>query len=105
MVTSRQLSEIKARASDYADKSFYAHQLRGDIQALIAEVERLLKELAVDQTKPHWKCVCGAVAMPLTDDTECRCRDIYLQDWMLVDSPEVRRAWRAAIDAAMEERE
>lgn len=35
----------------------------------------------IDLTKPHWKCVCGCVAMPLTDDTECNCKDIYEQDW------------------------
>jgi hypothetical protein len=44
---------------------------------------------AVDLTRPHWRCVCGAVAMPLTDDTRCNCADIYDQQWTRVDPPGV----------------
>jgi len=39
----------------------------------------------VDLTKPHWKCICGAVAMPLTDETTCQCSDIYEQEWTRID--------------------
>lgn len=39
----------------------------------------------VDITKPHWRCRCGAVAMPLTDDTNCLCQDIYEQEWTRVE--------------------
>ena len=39
----------------------------------------------VDLTKPYWKCRCGTVAMPLTDDTACLCNDLYDQDWVYVD--------------------
>jgi len=39
----------------------------------------------VDVTKPHWRCVCGTVAMPLTDDTTCLCEDVYMQDWQRID--------------------
>lgn len=38
----------------------------------------------VDLSKPHWLCKCGAVAMPLTDDTTCQCEDIYKQEWEAV---------------------
>lgn len=43
------------------------------------------KPAAVDTTKPHWRCHCGAVAMPLTDDTYCACGDIYAEEWSYVD--------------------
>lgn len=39
----------------------------------------------VDCTKPHWRCVCGVVAMPLTDDTSCHCSDYYEQDWTYIE--------------------
>lgn len=39
----------------------------------------------VDQTRPHWRCICGTVAMPLTDDTRCNCADTYDQQWSRVD--------------------
>lgn len=47
---------------------------------------------SVDLTKPHWRCVCGAVAMPLTDDTRCNCTDIYAQAWSRVEPTEAREA-------------
>lgn len=34
---------------------------------------------------PHFRCVCGTVAMPLTDDTVCKCADIYAQEWTRVE--------------------
>jgi hypothetical protein len=37
-----------------------------------------------DTTKV-FQCRCGVTAMPLTDDTECKCKDIYEQEWNLVD--------------------
>lgn len=43
------------------------------------------REPKVDITKPHWKCICGTVAMPLEDETICGCSDIYEQDWGYVD--------------------
>jgi hypothetical protein len=33
----------------------------------------------------YWICVCGVVAMPLTDDTKCDCKDIYGQEWNFVE--------------------
>ena len=39
----------------------------------------------VDISKPHWRCVCGTVAMPLTDDTTCLCGDICEEDWEFID--------------------
>lgn len=35
----------------------------------------------------YWICCCGVIAMPLTDDTECDCGDIYLQEWNFVEVP------------------
>lgn len=35
----------------------------------------------VDTSKPHWRCVCGTVAMPLTDETRCKCADTYGPLW------------------------
>jgi protein gp37 len=38
----------------------------------------------VDWTKylsPAWRCICGTEAYPLTDDTECQCKDYYDQEW------------------------
>lgn len=29
----------------------------------------------------YWECVCGKKAMPLTDETKCKCNDIYEQSW------------------------
>jgi hypothetical protein len=40
--------------------------------------------MSVDLTQPHWKCRCGVVAMPLTDNTTCDCGDIYEQEWTLI---------------------
>lgn len=45
----------------------------------------------VDLTKPHWRCVCGTVAMPLTDETHCKCSDIYEQQWVCADGDGVSR--------------
>lgn len=39
----------------------------------------------VDITKPHWKCVCGTVAMPLEDSTVCKCSDPYDELWTRID--------------------
>ena len=39
----------------------------------------------VDISKPHWRCKCGTVAMPLTDDTYCLCPDYYEQEWTRID--------------------
>ncbi len=41
----------------------------------------------VDVTKPHWRCICGVVAMPLNDDTKCKCKDYYEQDWTRIVPP------------------
>jgi len=30
---------------------------------------------------PHWRCECGLIAMPLTDDTSCDCNDMYKEAW------------------------
>ncbi len=46
---------------------------------------RLISGGVMDLSKPHWRCVCGSVAMPLTDDTQCDCGDIYEQEWVYVD--------------------
>ncbi len=35
----------------------------------------------VDLSKAYWRCECGVVAYPLTDDTRCRCSDLYEQEW------------------------
>jgi hypothetical protein len=36
----------------------------------------------------YFRCRCGAVAMPLTDDTQCDCGDIYEQEWYFFELPE-----------------
>ena len=46
------------------------------------------KPIPVDITKPHWRCIRGVVAMPLTDDTICLCSDIYEQEWSQIDPVE-----------------
>ena len=33
----------------------------------------------------YWRCICGVIAMPLTDDTDCDCGDIYSQEWNFVE--------------------
>lgn len=43
------------------------------------------EDAKVDITKSHWRCICGTVAMPLTDDTACKCGDIYEQEWSRVE--------------------
>jgi hypothetical protein len=50
---------------------------------------------AVDLSMPHWKCRCGKVAMPLTDDTECYCGDIYEQDWNRINPMDQKAAGAA----------
>ena len=39
----------------------------------------------IDLKKTHWKCRCGVVAMPLTDQTNCKCTDIYDTEWTYID--------------------
>lgn len=55
-------------------------QLQAQIQTL--EAERALKA-------PYFQCICGAKAMPLTDDTECDCGDIYEQEWTRIEQEPV----------------
>lgn len=49
----------------------------------LAGVERLLLPMKTQPDKHFrvFRCICGVEAMPLTDDTKCKCEDIYLQDW------------------------
>lgn len=40
-----------------------------------------ISNLSLEEKKTWWQCICGATAMPLTDDTECNCQDYYDQEW------------------------
>lgn len=55
-------------------------------QGWMPKVIEMKNQAAVDLTKPHWKCRCGVVAMPLTDDTTCKCADVYEQEWSYVSA-------------------
>jgi len=47
--------------------------------------EPLLGALDLRPALPHFECRnCGTVAMPLTDDTRCKCRDVYHEAWKRV---------------------
>lgn len=64
-----------------------------ETQALMAQGKKTQQPTgAVDITKPHWRCACGAVAMPLTDNTPCQCADIYQQDWRLIEPQDLPAA-------------
>ena len=54
----------------------------------VEAAEWLEGQRAVDRSKPHWMCRCGAVAMPLTNYTVCYCKDLYEQEWGYVDPTE-----------------
>ncbi len=43
--------------------------------------EPLLGHVDIVRFMPHWKCQCGAVAMPLTDEITCSCEKPYEDDW------------------------
>ncbi len=55
------------------------------VEPILGELPMNPENCLVDISKPHWRCICGAVAMPLTDDTKCLCSDIYDQEWVRID--------------------
>ena len=50
---------------------------------LFDEVERL--NLEILKLGPHWKCTsCGSITRILDDSTQCKCRDLYDEEWIHV---------------------
>lgn len=55
------------------------------VSPLVEPADAANRESAFVLKPPYWRCVCGTVAMPLTDNTTCLCGDIYLQEWTRVE--------------------
>jgi hypothetical protein len=79
--------EAQRRAAENAVADFIlrAGEWTATAVWLQSKLDALTKEPpAMDLSKPHWRCRCGAVAMPLTDGTACNCKDLYEQEWKFV---------------------
>jgi hypothetical protein len=64
-------------------------KMDADQRARCNELEELdvetLAALVVElEAKGFWRCKCGVEAMPLTDNTICRCADLYDQEWHFI---------------------
>lgn len=114
-LTADRLAEIRKFAGKDGD-GYACQTFQRAISDLLAELDRRESAGAVEEaggaptvdlTKPHWRCKCGAVAMPLTDDTLCNCKDIYEQEWRRIEppahAPDARAERLATIEADLRE--
>lgn len=76
----------------------------GDLDFAIFIIKRDLAALEkqaieVEFPKPYFICRCGVKAFPLTDDTVCKCSDIYAQEWTRVPPWSAEEERKAVIEA------